>query len=225
MQSGTEQRIVIHTGIKPENVPVTVVKPKNTAVKHAKRRVGYSERLLRNTAIACTLLMGILAVRNVDQPWSEAAVRGIESALTMRIDPDASLGRLSFVQSLMPESTLVFFNMSGSRPLDPVSGEIIHEYTGGQPWTVFSCNAGDTVRSALAGTVSAVSCMESGDWCVMVDHGGGIETLYAYMDKPDVDAGDDVVRGQALGVALGDSLYYEYRIDGKSVAPGEEAEN
>lgn len=236
MQNSNGQRTVIHTGMLPPEAK-TEQKPKLEGARSGKRRLkrsseggsrsktrknaGFSERLLRNTAIACTLLLGILTIRNIDRPWSRAAINGIESALTMRIDPDAGLGRLSFVKSIIPESTLVFFNMSGAEAVEPVNGDIVHRYSDGQPWTVYSCDPAAEVRSTMSGTVSAVACMESGDWCVMVDHGEGVETMYAYMDKPSVDAGDRVACGETIGAARGESLYYEYRQDGASVEPGQ----
>lgn len=236
MQNSSGQRTVIHTGILPPEAEAAQ-NQKRESTRGGKRRpkwftaggskpktrkkAGFSERLLRNTAIACTLLLGILTIRNIDQPWSRTAISGIESALTMRIDPDASLGRLSFVKSIIPESTLVFFNMSGAATVEPVNGDVVHEYSDGQPWTLYSCEPAAEVRSTMSGTVSAVACMESGDWCVMVDHGEGVETMYAYMDKPSVDAGDQVECGETIGAARGESLYYEYRQDGASVAPGQ----
>ena len=214
---GTGKGTIIRTGIRPaeeEHKKATVIKQRKLPEK-----AGFSERLLRNTAIACALLLGILTLKNVDAPWSQTAVDGIKAALTMRIDPDDTLGELSFVRSFIPESTLVFFNMSSSGPLSPVEGSIKHEYMAGQPWTLYSCKAAETVRSALTGTVSAVSCMESGDWCVLVDHGNGVETVYAYLDKPEVDAGDSVARGEKLGRARGDTVYFEYRENGESISP------
>ena len=224
MQTGG-QSIVIHTAIKPEMAPkpAKTVKPK-PKISRTEKRAGFSERLLRNTALACALLLGVMTLKNIDAPWSQAAVTGIESALTMRIDPDATLGELSFVRSIVPESTLVFLNISGSGDVEPVSGTVVHEYAEGQPWTLYSCSDGASVRSAMAGTVSAVACMNSGDWCVLVDHGDGIETMYAYMERPEVDAGDQVGRGQNIGSVRDGTLYYEYRVDGESVAPGTGAE-
>lgn len=222
MQSGTNS-VIIHTSVKPENLsgPVIVEKTPRPAAK--RRKIGHSERLLRNTAIACALLMGILTLKNVDAPWSQAAVSGIESALTMRLDPDKSLGQLSFVRSIIPESTLVFLNISGNSHVEPVEGEVIHEFSEGQPWCVYRAEEGADVRCTMAGSVSAVAQMDSGDWCMVVDHGGGIETMYAYIEKPAVDAGDAVARGEVVSSIMGSELYYEYRLNGESVAPDTEA--
>jgi hypothetical protein len=209
-------RTVIHTRMTPPPAPDKKAKLRRVRLG---TKLSFGEKLLRNTAIACALLLSILAVRNIDQPWSNAAVDGIEAALTMRIDLDQSLGKLSFVRSIMPESSFVFFNISGSKPAAPVIGEVQHAYTEAQPWTMYLCESSAEVRAALAGTVEAVVQLESGDWAVLVEHGGGVETMYAYLSEPDVATGQAVNRGGRIGAINGDRLYYEMRRDGASVDP------
>jgi len=226
MAETSGQRTVIHTAfvpddIKPVNKKSRTVRPRSFAghVKGLRKKLTFSERLLKNTAISCALLLGILAVRNIDAPWSKAAVNGIESALTMRFDPDGSFGEVDFLKNIMPESSLVFFNISGSRPAQVVSGYVDHSFTDSQPWTTYSCADDAEVRCAMAGTVSAVTELSEGDWCVLVDHGDGMETVYAFMERPEVNSGDSVARGGRLGVVRGETLYYEMRRDGSSVEP------
>ena len=209
-------KTVIHTAFVPEYASKT----EKTAKTMARKKLDFGERLLRNTALSCALLLGILAVKNIDAPWSRAAVRGLESALTMRIDPDDSFGGVDFMKNIMPEASLVFFNISGSGPAKVVSGDVEHVFTSAQPWTTYTCGDDAEVRAAMAGTVSAVEELSGGDWCVMVDHGEGLETVYAFMEKPEVASGDSVARGARLGEVMGDTLYYEMRKDGSSVEPG-----
>ncbi len=208
---------VIHTRMAPAT-PAPEEKQKARRVR-SDAKLSFGEKLLRNTAIACALLLSILAVRNIDQPWSNAAVDGVEAALTMRIDLDQSLGKLSFVRSIMPESSLVFMGISGSQPAEPVTGDVQHAYTDAQPWTTFLCDSSAEVRAAMAGTVSAVAQLESGDWAVLIDHGNGVETMYAYLAVPEVSSGEAVTRGGRIGTLNGDRLYYEMRRDGASVDP------
>jgi murein DD-endopeptidase MepM/ murein hydrolase activator NlpD len=60
---------------------------------------------------------------------------------------------------------------------------------------------------------------------VVIDHGLGLQTLYAHLSSLDVKEGDAVARGQALGrtgatgLALGDHLHYEVLIHGIPVTP------
>lgn len=220
--NGQDRGTVIHTAFIPQETETVKKKSRRGRAKRAPqpaRKLGVGERLLRSTAIACALLLGILALKNIDTPWSRAAVNGLESALTMRIDPDHSLGKLDFVKNIMPETSLVFFNISGSAPAKPVSGSIDHKFSQAQPWITYSCDDRSEVRCTMAGTISAVSQLSGGDWCVLVDHGKGVETMYAFMGEPEVVSGDNVQRGARLGEVQGDTLYYEMRRDGSSVEP------
>ena len=193
-------------------------KPKARA--HSK--MTFSERLLRNSAVACALMLGILAVRNLDVPWARAAMGGIEQALTMRIDLDESLGKLTFVRALMPESVLVFFDLSNQSAYErPVDGTLTQVYSQERPWLEFECPEGSEVKAAEAGEVLIVAELSNGDWGVMLDHGEGRETVYAYLSSPEVAVGDQVERGQRLGALSGEQAYFEARENGEPCDPTE----
>ena len=180
-----------------------------------------SERLMRNSAYACALMLAILALGNVDEPWAKKASDSVEQALTMHIDLDESIGALQFVKNLMPESALVFMNLSGDSALvRPVEGPLAHTWTNLQPWLMFSCPDGSEVCASAAGTVTAVSPMSGGLYGVLVDHGEGVETLYARLSEASAAPGDAVARGQALGRSS-EAVYFEYRKGGESVDPAD----
>ena len=110
----------IHTQLGPAVPPADAPKPKRKSRLRAgargasgHRRLAFGDRLLRNSAIACALLLGMLALGNVRQPWAEKAAGRVRQALTMRIDLDDAIGDLTFVRRIMPESALVFLNVSG----------------------------------------------------------------------------------------------------------------
>ena len=177
------------------------------------------DRLLRNSAVACAALLGVLALGNVEQPWAVKAREGIRQALTMRIDLDDSLGELTFVRSLMPESALVFLNVSGGSGMSsPMDAAISHVWSELQPWTLFEGEG--PVKSIGAGTVTAVSPLSGGQYGVLIDHGEGLESVYANLVEVNVSAGDAVNRGDVLGTAS-DTLYFELRQGGESVDPNE----
>lgn len=188
-------------------------------IRRAKPKLSRGDRLLRNSAFACAVLLGVLALGNVEQPWAKKASESVETALTMRIDLDESIGALQFVKNLMPDSALVFMNLSGKTELaKPVDGPLAHAWTALQPWLMFNCAEGTRVAAAGAGTVTAVSPMSDGRFGVLVDHGEGVETLYARLNEASVAPGDVVSRGDAIGVA-GDAVYFEYRKGGESEDP------
>ncbi len=194
-------------------------KPRRGRIRKPKAKLTYGDRLLRNSAYACALLLGVLALGNVNEPWAKKASDSVEKALTMRIDLDESIGALQFVKELMPESALVFMNLTGERALArPVEGPLAHAWSNLQPWLMFNCPEGAEVRAAAAGTVTAVSPMSEGLYGVLVDHGEGVETLYAHLAGADVAAGDTVTKGQALGKG-GDAVYFEYRLNGEAADP------
>jgi murein DD-endopeptidase MepM/ murein hydrolase activator NlpD len=81
------------------------------------------------------------------------------------------------------------------------------------------------VPAANAGTVVWVGPLSIYGTVVVVDHGLGLQSLYAHMSSVDVKDGDRVTRGQILGrtgttgLALGDHLHYEVLVHGISVTP------
>lgn len=190
-----------------------------SVLRRHSRRISRGDALLRNGAIACALLLGILALGRLEAPWAKVASERIEQALTLRIDLDESIGALQFVRDLMPESALVFMNIgSEDKAVAPVDGALSHRWTNLQPWLIYQCGQDDEVRAVKAGTVTAVSSLSEGKVGILIDHGSGLESLYAGLDSADVRMGDAVERGRTLGRAKED-LYFEYRSGGESIDP------
>jgi murein DD-endopeptidase MepM/ murein hydrolase activator NlpD len=63
--------------------------------------------------------------------------------------------------------------------------------------------------------------------CVIVDHGLGVQSLYAHLSSMDVEVGDTVTKGQAIGrsgttgLAAGDHLHFTMLVNGTAVNPVE----
>ena len=223
--ASNDLKLSIHTASSPESTQDGASRRRTRP--NVRRRMGiraglsFQERLLRNCFLACAVLLGILALGNLQQPWAVKAADGIEQALTMKIDLDESLGQLSFVRNLMPESALVFFNLSGDHELlQPVQGELTHAYSATQPWLLFDTEAGAAVCAVAEGTVSAVSELSDGSYGVLIDHGEGRESVTACLLDVAVQTGDRLVRGAQLGTA-GKSVYFELRQAGESADPTE----
>lgn len=218
-----KHRFTIHkVNRKSFNAPAEP-NPSASSVRHTivRARPDHGEKLLRNSAIACAVLLGILTLGNIDQPWAKKATEGIEKALTMHIDLDDTIGELTFVKELMPESALVFLNISGKDRLgNPVEGTLTHPWSDIQPWLMFECAKNKQVSAVDDGTVTAVSPASDGKTGVLVDHGNGLESVYAYLADAVVKNGDPVVRGQTLGTA-DKHMYFEWRVNGESIDPSE----
>ena len=218
-------KLLIHTASAPAGASIAA-QTRAPARRRSRRlrvkaRLSFQERLLRNSFLACAVLLGILALGNIQQPWAVRASEGIEQALTMKVDLDQSLGQLSFVRSIMPESALVFFNLSGDHELHaPVQGELSHAYSKSQPWLLFDCASGAPVCAAADGTISAVSPLSDGSYGVLIDHGDGLESVTANLVSVDLQSGDQVLKGGTIGTC-GGSVYFELRQGGQSCDPTE----
>lgn len=229
MDGKTQGGLKLHTTMQPpETAPVT--KEPNVRWRLRRRRDRHGsprvrqrtskrtpgERLLRNTAIACALLLTVMALGSIDSPTTNRITDTVRSALSMDMSLDESLGKLSFVQNLVSESALVFLNIGGRRSSAgiPVQGETVHVFSEAQPWTEYKTADAAQVRAIADGSVSAVSQSSEGDWTLLVDHADGSCAVFAYLQSVSVKIGDAVARGDTLGAA-GDGenarLYLEVR--------------
>jgi len=98
---------------------------------------------------------------------------------------------------------------------------IVHRHQGvdiAAPW-------GTPVRAAAAGTVVYAGWFGGYGKLVVVDHGGGVATLYGHLSSIAVSPGDRVAAGDVLGrvgstgYSTGPHLHFEIRVDGRPVDP------
>lgn len=86
-------------------------------------------------------------------------------------------------------------------------------------------NSGTPIKAAEDGTVILSGSNGGYGLCVIIDHGGGISTLYGHASKLLVKEGDIVTRGQTValagstGVSTGPHLHFEVRIKGVTDNP------
>jgi murein DD-endopeptidase MepM/ murein hydrolase activator NlpD len=83
------------------------------------------------------------------------------------------------------------------------------------------------VAAANSGTVLNAGWLGIYGNCVIIDHGMGVQTLYAHLMSFDVKVGDTVTRGQTVGrsdstgLAGGDHLHFTLLVGGRMVNPVE----
>jgi murein DD-endopeptidase MepM/ murein hydrolase activator NlpD len=84
---------------------------------------------------------------------------------------------------------------------------------------------GTPVKSPGAATVAAVSSHGGYGKNVVLDHGNGVRSRYAHLKKLEVREGEQVERGQVIGLvgstgrSTGPHLHYEILVQGKPVNP------
>jgi murein DD-endopeptidase MepM/ murein hydrolase activator NlpD len=129
-----------------------------------------------------------------------------------------SIVNVAYAPSLWPVQGVVTSSF-GSR-LDPFKGEGAF-HTG----IDIATNQGDAVRAPADGIVLKAGLGTGYGREVVVDHGHGVETLYAHLSGFAVIAGQDVHRGDLLGYvgssghSTGPHLHYEVRIHDTPVNP------
>nr|PZN37749.1 MAG: hypothetical protein DIU70_12035 [Bacillota bacterium] len=204
---------------------------------------GYREELER-TGVEFTpvperlaqILSGLLD-RPVEQ-WEAAWVEGLAGDLSD--GGDAPGGWLLAVAPDEPGSggwswRSTWSGMAAGDRVVPVEGPITSEFG----WRVhpvygtphfhagvdIGAPAGTPVRAALSGQVQFAGAAGSYGLAAILDHGGGIHTLYGHMRVIRVRAGQEVAAGETLGevgstgLSTGPHLHFEVRRDGKPVDP------
>lgn len=85
--------------------------------------------------------------------------------------------------------------------------------------------SGNNIVAVNAGKVIKAAWNNSYGYMVMIDHGGGIVSLYAHNSKLKVKTGDIVARGQVIalsgstGMSTGPHLHFEVRVNGEYKNP------
>ena len=103
--------------------------------------------------------------------------------------------------------------------VDPITGEV-SSHTG----TDIACAEGTPILAAADGIVTVANGLDSWGgsygYYIQIDHGGGLETLYAHCSSICVTTGQQVQAGQVIGYVghtgrvTGNHLHLEVRIDG-----------
>jgi murein DD-endopeptidase MepM/ murein hydrolase activator NlpD len=89
----------------------------------------------------------------------------------------------------------------------------------------FGVPIGTPVHAAASGVVVHAGWLGAYGNAVIIDHGGGVSTLYGHNSHVDVHAGESVSAGQVIshsgstGYSTGPHVHFEKRVDGKPVPP------
>lgn len=84
---------------------------------------------------------------------------------------------------------------------------------------------GTPIRAAAAGTIVRAGVLNGYGNVIVIEHGGGLSTLYAHQSRFATSAGDKVTAGQLIGYvgstgfSTGPHLHFEVRVNGRPVDP------
>lgn len=117
---------------------------------------------------------------------------------------------------------------AGSGYIWPTSVRVITQYFGWRHTGLdIAGPIGTPLYASRAGTVSKSQCGWNGGYgCyIIIDHGGGVQTLYGHASQLYVSAGDAVSQGQTIaamgstGNSTGPHIHFEVRVNGARVNP------
>ena len=126
-------------------------------------------------------------------------------------------------------AVVVAAQKSERRMRAPIEAEITSEF--GPRWgrmhsgVDFESDHGVAIVAARGGVVLEADWMDGYGLSVVIDHGGGLSTLYAHQSELDVTAGQRIERGERLGWvgvtgnSSGPHLHFEVRLYGAAVDP------
>ena len=151
-----------------------------------------------------------------EELWAEL-LGGFEQGGGEVMSPDGTRAPTGTLQWPLPVAGTIT-SQFGHR-VDPITGEV-SSHTG----TDIACAEGTPILAAADGTVTVANSLDSWGgsygYYIQIDHGGGLETLYAHCSSICVTTGQQVQAGQVIGYVghtgrvTGSHLHLEVRIDG-----------
>lgn len=156
-----------------------------------------------------------------EQLWAEL-LGGFAQGSGKLMSPDSTRTPTGTLQWPLPVAGTIT-SQFGHR-VDPITGEA-SSHTG----TDIACAEGTPILAAADGTVTVANGLDSWGgsygYYIQIDHGGGLETLYAHCSSICVTTGQQVQSGQVIGYvghtgrATGSYLHFEVRANGNRVNP------
>ena len=151
-----------------------------------------------------------------EELWAEL-LGGFEQGGGEVMSPDGTRAPTGTLQWPLPVAGTIT-SQFGHR-VDPITGEV-SSHTG----TDIACAEGTPILAAADGTVTVANGLDSWGgsygYYIQINHGGGLETLYAHCSSICVTTGQQVQAGQVIGYvghtgrATGSHLHLEVSVDG-----------
>ena len=178
---------------------------KYTGKKQKQTTYGYSGRMARRVVICCVLAAGCWGMKYIKLPAAQKTTEFLKSVFTYDLNIEETIGRLQFVQKILPDVKAVF---GDQRQFDyPVSGAIIQKYgEDGKEYIQFQAKAKAEVKAALDGQVEKRGISDTLGKYLKIRHANHLTTVYYGMEESPLAEGADVKQGQTLGTLGQDGL-------------------
>lgn len=175
-------------------------------------------KLNRNLAFLMLLMVCLASIYNHQLPDGQTVLTAIQS--TVDDDWDESLGKITFVDNILPETLAVFFADDQTPALSlPCNGSLSHLWETHAPYISF-IPASPDIWAVADGEVMSLSSGAGEDLTLRIRHEQGLETVYYHLSHVAVQEGDEVSAGDTIGqVASGHNLVLDVRKNGLSVNP------
>lgn len=180
------------------------------------------QELYRRSETAAAYMAGLTSDREAYEQYlkeKEEAERQAKALAGIQAgDGTADLSKITPGTLLWPTDTTTITSEFSPSRVNPVTGAL-RPHTG----TDIGAQLGAPIWAAMDGTVALAR--ENGGYgnCVILDHGGGVMTLYGHMSAILVQEGDTVLQGSQIGRvgstgnSTGPHLHFEALIDGVPV--------
>lgn len=151
-----------------------------------------------------------------EELWAEL-LGGFEQGGGEVMSPDGTRAPTGTLQWPLPVAGTIT-SQFGHR-VDPITGEV-SSHTG----TDIACAEGTPILAAADGTITVANSLDSWGgsygYYIQIDHGGGLETLYAHCSSICVTTGQQVQAGEVIGYVghtgrvTGSHLHLEVHVNG-----------
>jgi len=176
------------------------------------------DQLGRNLVVTGCLFLVVVAVRNAGTPESMSVFNALRTSAGM--EWDESVGKLSFVNSVLPPSVQAVWNSEPDIAVfSPMKGEVVHAWSRQEPFVMIESKVRD-VRAAADGEVMSIAHGLDEEKIVRIRHDDESESIYGNLGQCYLQAGDRVYAGDVFAALLADKpLAFELRVGGRSIDP------
>ncbi len=175
-------------------------------------------KLNRNVAFLMLLMVCLASIHNSTLPSGKTVLTALQQ--TVDSDWDETLGQITFVDQLLPQTLSVFFAQPMNTSLSlPCLGSMAHPWQADAPYVSFVPDTSAALAMA-DGEVMNVSHGADNALTLRIRHDSGLESVYYHLSAVFCREGDIVKKGDTIAtISQGQNLVVDVRRDGLSVDP------